>query len=142
MSEPKTRMAPVRSPFLGDLELAVMEYLWSRRSADVKAVHRGVGERRSITLNTIQSTLRRLADKGLLVRTKVSHAHVYAPRYPREVFHRDVLHGVAEQVMSGQADAMVAAFVDFAEQAGPGQLERLERLANERLEAQQGKRRP
>ncbi len=110
-----------------------MEYFWSHRPADVKRVHRAVGERRSITLNTIQSTLRRLADKGLLVRTKVSHAHVYAPRLPREVFYRDVFHGVIQQVMAGDADAAVVAFVDVAEQAGGEQLTRLERLVAERL---------
>ena len=137
----KTRLGPVRPPFLGDLELAVMEHLWSRRSADVKAVYRAIGHPRSITLNTIQSTLKRLLHKGLLVRTKVSHAHVYSARYSRDVFYRDVLHGVVEQLMAGRADAAVAAFVDFAEAAGVEQLTRLERLVNERLDAQEGKRR-
>lgn len=133
-------MTPVRPPFLGDLELAVMEHLWSTRPRDAKAVHRALGSARGITLNTIQSTLRRLAEKGLLVRTKVSHAHVYAPRFDRDVFYRDVLHGVVDQLMSGRADAMVAAFVDVTEKAGVDQLERLEKLVAERLQKRNGKR--
>lgn len=110
-----------------------MEHLWLHQTADVKGVHGAIGKRRSITLNTIQSTLSRLTAKGLLVRVRVSHAHVYAPRLTREVFYGDVLHGVVQQVMAGRADAAVAAFVDFAEQAGVEQLTRLERLVAKRL---------
>jgi len=117
-----------------------MELLWSRGPSDAKAVHRVIGGPRSITVNTVQSTLKRLAKKGLLVRTKVSHAHVYAPRFDRETFHRDVLHGVVEELMAGRADAMVAAFVDVTERAGLQQLQRLERLVAERLEARKGRR--
>ena len=43
------------------------------------SVHVALKARR-ITLNTVQSTLRRLFDKQLLRREKVSHAHIYSPR--------------------------------------------------------------
>ena len=67
----------MRSGALGALETAVMEHLWERGSGDVKTVHAALKARR-ITINTIQSTLRRLFDKQLLRRDKVSHAHVTA----------------------------------------------------------------
>ncbi len=126
-------MKPARPPFLGDLELAVMDHLWSSGGKDAKAVHQKVGRSRRITLNTIQSTLKRLFEKGLLQREKVSHAHVYSPRMTRAEFHRQALQEVVDRVMGGQPDAMLSAFIGVAEQVGPEQLEQLEGLIEERL---------
>ncbi|MGH7787626.1 MAG: BlaI/MecI/CopY family transcriptional regulator [Candidatus Binatia bacterium] len=120
---------------LGDLETAVMEYCWMSGENDAKSVHRAIGEARQITLNTIQSTLKRLYAKGLLVRQKVSHAHVYAPRISREEFQRHVLAEIATGLSRSETAGMLAAFVDLAERAGEETLERLERLVAERLRA-------
>ena len=127
-----------RPPYLGDLELTVLMHLWSEGSGDAKAVHRVVGWPREITLNTIQSTLKRLNEKDLLSREKVSHAYVYAPRVSREDFHRRVLREVMEVVMNGEPDSMLAAFVDLTERAGHEHLERLERMVEARLKDHKG----
>lgn len=124
-----------RSTNLGELESAVMEHCWTAGESDAKSVHRAIGEPRRITLNTIQSTMKRLYAKGLLVRRKVSHAHVYAPRVSREEFQRDVLGEIATRLSHSQPGGMLAAFVDLADRAGPDTLERLERLVAERLRA-------
>ncbi len=115
-------------PFLGELEMAVMDHLWEHGPGDVRAVHGAVGEQRRITPNTVQSTLKRLHEKGLLERRKVSHAYVYGPACTRAQFQRDALDEVVQHLMSGEPDAMLAAFVDLTERAGPEQLERLEAL--------------
>ena len=117
-----------KAPLLGELELALMDFLWRHGEADVRAAHAAVGARRHITSNTVQSTLKRLHDKGLATRTKVSHAFVYAPACTRAAFHSRVLDQVVGGLMQGQPDAVLAAFVDLAEAAGPEQLERLEAL--------------
>jgi predicted transcriptional regulator len=124
--------APVRPPLLGELETAVMNHLWSGGDGEAKAVHAALGKRRGITLNTIQSTLKRLFEKGLLERDKVSHAHVYRARVGREDFHRVLLGELVGELMHGQAEAVVSAFVDLTERAGPEHLERLEALVAER----------
>ncbi len=101
-----------------------MDLLWSEGAADPKAVHAALGPSRRITLNTIQSTLKRLFEKGLLVREKVSHAHLYRPASTREGYHRTLIGALA----GGDPDSLVAAFVDMAERAGPEHLARLEAL--------------
>lgn len=133
--------APIRPPLLGELETAVMVHLWSGGDGDAKAVHAVLGESRGITLNTIQSTLKRLFEKGLLERDKVSHAHVYRPRISREEFHRDLLDELVGDLMHREGEAIVAAFVDLAEEAGPSHLARLEALVAERMRKRGGKRR-
>ncbi len=133
--------ASVRPPLLGELETAVMAHLWSDGEGCAKAVHVALGKRRVITLNTIQSTLKRLFEKDLLERDKVSHAHVYRARVTREEFHRSLLGELVGALMHGQAEVVVSAFVDLAERAGPEHLARLESLVAERLrENKQGRR--
>jgi predicted transcriptional regulator len=127
--------ASVRPPLLGELESAVMEYLWAGGAGEAKAVHKALGRRRGITLNTIQSTLKRLYEKQMLEREKVSHAHVYRPRVSREDFQTSALGLLVGQLMHGEAAIMVSAFVDLAERAGPEHLARLEALVAERLQA-------
>ncbi len=127
-------LEPARPLLLGNLELAVMDHLWSHGGQDAKTVHRVVGRPRGITLNTIQSTLKRLFEKQLLSREKVSHAHIYAPRTSRAAFHRQALQEVIEKTMGGEPDAMLSAFVGVTEQLGPEQLEQLEKLVAERLQ--------
>jgi predicted transcriptional regulator len=117
---------------LGELETAVMNHLWSGGDGEVRSVHAALGKPRGITLNTIQSTLKRLFEKELLGRDKVRHAHVYRARLSREDFHRGLLGELVGDLMRGQADAVVSAFVDLTERAGPQHLARLEALVAER----------
>jgi len=131
-------MSVKRPIFLGDLEAAVIDHLWSNGPAEVKDVHRAVGKPRHITLNTVQTTLKRLYEKGLLSREKVSHAYLYVPSVSREEYHRRTLDETLVLLMQGEADAMVSAFVDLAERAGAEHLERLERLVSERLAKREG----
>mgnify|MGYP002788820497 CR=1 FL=1 len=133
--------SPKHEPmFLGDLEGAVIEYLWTTGRAEVKDVHRVVGESRGIALNTVQTTIKRLFAKGLLTREKVSHAFVYAPALSRDEYRRRTLDQTLGLLMRGEREAIVSAFVDLAERAGVGQLEELERKVAERLAAR-GKQR-
>ncbi len=131
---------PVRAPLLGELENAVMEHLWKGGLGEAKAVHGALGKRRGITLNTVQSTMKRLFEKGLLVRDKVSHAHVYRPSVSREQFQTSALGKLVGEIMQGEAAAMVAAFVDLTERAGPEHLARLEALVAERRREHDGGR--
>ncbi len=109
-----------------------MDHVWACGCADVHAVQEHVGRSRGIRANTVQSTLKRLYHKGLLQRRKVSHAFVYEPTCSRAEWQRDTLGHVVRAVMEGETDAMLAAFVDLAERAGPDHLDRLQRLVAER----------
>lgn len=108
-----------------------MEHLWTQGSGDVKSVHAALKARR-ITVNTIQSTLRRLYDKLLLQRDKISHAHVYSPRLTRQEYQRQVLAEVVGDVLRGEADVALSAFVDLAAEVDEAHLRRLEQLIAER----------
>ncbi|MGC1954381.1 MAG: BlaI/MecI/CopY family transcriptional regulator [Gammaproteobacteria bacterium] len=118
--------------YLGELELAVLEQLWSQGALDVKAVHRIIGTRRGVGLNTIQSTLERLFRKQLLQREKVSHAYVYTPAVQREVLMARLIEDVVETFSSGRSEPMLTAFVDLAMRVDEDNLTRLEQLIAKR----------
>lgn len=117
---------------MGELERAVLHCLWDGEPADAKSVHRAIGRRRGITLNTVQSTVERLHRKGLLHREKVSHAYVYSPRVSRAELGARMMHGVVRDLVGGELEPVLAAFVDLTAEIGPEELSRLERLVAER----------
>lgn len=126
---------------LGDLERAVLAFLWDGGPADVKAVHRGVGERREITLNTVQSTMERLHRKALLSREKVSHAFVYSPAVTREALGAALVHAIVRNILGTDPEPMLSAFVDVTARSGDEALVRLEQLIAERRRGRHGGRR-
>jgi predicted transcriptional regulator len=131
----------IARPYLGALELAVLEALWLQGALDAKTTHRSVGERRGISLNTVQSTLERLFRKGLLVRRKVSHAFLYTPAVQREELMGQLIGEVVETLSAGRPEPMLAAFVDLAAKVDEENLARLERLIAKRR-AERGEEAP
>jgi len=118
-------------PPLGDLESAVLARLWSDGPADVKAMHRAVGEARGIRPNTVQSTLDRLHRKGLADRVKVGRAFHYRARITRREWLRRAVEDVLGALPGAGPDLLLATFVDLAERAGADSLEALERRVRE-----------
>lgn len=117
---------------LGELEQAVLETLWSNGPANPGQVHASLGAARGISLNTVSSALKRLHDKGLLEREKVSHAYVYRATVTREALQRQLIGAIADQFSDGDA-GLLAAFVDVAGAGGEATLRRLEALVASRL---------
>lgn len=123
-------MLSIRSSYLGELEIAVLEYLWSAGAMEAKRVHKAIGTQRGISLNTIQSALERLYRKKLLRREKVHHAYVYAPTVRREELMTQLIDQVVN-VFEGKSPDLLSAFVDFAARVDEHSLDRLEQLIAE-----------
>ena len=122
---------------LGDLEMAVLKYLWNQGSSDVKSGFQQVGQKRGITHNTVQSAFKRLWEKGLLERHKDGHAYVYEPRYTRKEL-TEMMVGELVDDIAGSEDVALEAFVSFAERAGSETLEALEELVARRRRSGEG----
>ncbi len=118
---------------LGELETAVLEALWTHGSMKPAEVHGAVG-RPDISVNTVSSALKRLSDKGLLTRDKVSHSYVYRANITRSELQRQLIGAIAAQFGDTGGQGLLAAFVDIAEERGDDSLRDLERLIADRLE--------
>jgi predicted transcriptional regulator len=85
-------------------------------------------------VNTVASALKRLVDKGLLTRDKVSHAYVYRAIVTRADLQRQLLGALATRFGASGRSGLMAAFVDFTEQSGEDELRELEAMISARLE--------
>lgn len=121
-----------RLPRLGELELAVLEYLWSSGEADVAETHGAVGKSRGITTNTVGSALERLHRKGLLGREKVSHAYRYRTVLTREDFAARRVLDVLGDSRALASTGLLSAFIDLVAEVDEESLDHLEDLIAEK----------
>ncbi|MCG8588619.1 MAG: BlaI/MecI/CopY family transcriptional regulator [Proteobacteria bacterium] len=126
MSKSPTKIA------LGPLELAVLDRLWEDGPGGVAAVHLRVHAERSVSRNTIHSTLERLVRKGLVERRKVGRAYEYRARVSRREWITEVLGSLIERVPGVDAPLLASAFVDLAERTDEETLAELEALVRAR----------
>lgn len=124
---------------LGDLEMAVLEYVWQNGPSDIKEAHSQIGVERGITHNTVQSTFKRLWKKGLLSRSKQSHAHIYTARVDRCQLTELMVGQLVEQVAGHEPEVAIEAFVNFADNAGDETFAALEELVAARRRSQNPK---
>jgi predicted transcriptional regulator len=117
---------------LGQLEVAVLDHLWSGGPAEVRLVHAVVGAARGISPNTVHSALERLVRKGLVERQKIGRAYRYRALLSRQQWMAHGLERLAGEVPGTSSETLLAAFVDITERAGETQLAELERLVRER----------
>jgi predicted transcriptional regulator len=117
---------------LGELEVAVLDRLWTHGHADVKTMHEAVGAPRRISPNTVHSTLERLVRKGLAGRQKIGRSYQYQAQVSRREWLERSLDRLANEVPGTGSVTLLAAFIDLAERAGDAQLAELERLVQER----------
>lgn len=113
---------------LGELEFALLEHIWSHGGCDVKVAHRAVGAPREITLNTVQSAMKRLWEKALLKRKKEGHAYVYSAAVNRRELTEMMVGQLVDQVAGSRMDVALQAFVSLAHRAGTDTLDTLEEL--------------
>lgn len=123
---------------LGELEVAVLEDLWTHGSSDVKQVFARLGDSLSIVHNTVQSTMDRLYRKGYLEREKIRHAYVYAACRTREDVLQLAVSDVFERLGGERPAPALSAFVDWTAQEGEETLRELERLVAQRLAEAEG----
>lgn len=120
---------------LGDLEKAVLEDLWRHKAGDVKEVYGRVGVPRSISLNTVQSTLQRLHRKALLDREKISHAYVYTLGVQRAELVGAMISNLIASLGPNSTAPVLAAFVEFAARQDPSNLDYIVELIAARRSA-------
>ena len=123
------------SHVLGALETAVMELLWRESPQTVNEVEEKLRKRREIAHTTVLTTLDRLHRKGYLLREKQGKAFVYAPRYSREEFEREMVEEVLGALIGQFHAPAISAFVDLIG-SDADKLDQLEEMIRAKREAQ------
>lgn len=118
---------------LGPLERSALDYIWANGQTSVIDLHRKIGEKSGISVNTIGSTLERLYRKNLLRREKVSHAFQYEAALTREDFLARQIAETVGGLKELSQNGLLASFVDLiAETDDEETLDELEKLIAEK----------
>ena len=118
---------------LGPLELEVMELVWQRGEASVRAIHLALDERLAYT--TLMTTLDRLHKKGLLERRKDGRAFIYSPRYSPAEFERGIVRRAIDSLLgrgTHGAEPFLACIVDAVTEHDHELLDELDRLIQDK----------
>jgi predicted transcriptional regulator len=115
---------------LGPLEARIMQAVWSGQVAEPFAVRDVHAHMPELAYTTVMTTLRRLADKGLLAAdaTVGKRAYDYRTAATPEAFLTAASHREAQQVLDRYGDAALAAFAARLDALTPEQRRRLEEL--------------
>lgn len=117
---------------LGPLETEIMELLWKEQLGTVKKIHRVLQERRDIAYTTVMTTMSRLAEKGILQRTRDGLAYLYRPAVTEEEFVSMFVKQVLDGLLDDFTDVTVGYVLDYMARHDPTQLRQLSREAQMR----------
>lgn len=121
--------ASPKTPLLGEVELAILEHLWTITDCDVSEAHTALLKMKpGIVFNTVGSALERLHKKGLVLREKVSHAYRYQAALDRETFRARKLIEAAGGLKSLSERGLLVAFVDLVADSDKHALAELDKI--------------
>lgn len=115
---------------LTDLQLAIMQEVWKRRSASVNDVHDELIDETELAKKTIGTMMARLEKQGFLTHTVEGREFVYTA----EVSQMEVGRAKVQNVLSRLFEGNVSALVSYAletDDVRPGDLERVRSLISE-----------
>ena len=119
MSEPLSQLTPA--------QLEIMNLFWEHGELNVAEVRELIGVRRDVARNTVQTMLKRLADKGWLhTRSQGNTFHFRAAR-PRKATLREMLGQLLDGAFAGSASSMVMALME-SRRISPAEARRIREL--------------
>lgn len=114
--------------FRGDLQTEVMDAVWKLGEATVEEVRAQQPADRRLAYTTIQTVLNRLAERGLLTRTRSGRAFVYRPCLQESEY---LARSIGERLAGASPDVRRAALVNLVDDLDPRELDELARRANQ-----------
>lgn len=121
-----TNTKQARLKNLGEVEQAVMDYIWSHAPVTAESCREGLASSRPMKDSTIRTVLRRLEEKGYLRHEIEGRTFVYRPSAERQNVAIRAVKGIIDRFCGGSAEELVLGLVDNAV-LDRKQLERLAR---------------
>jgi predicted transcriptional regulator len=120
----------------GSLQEEVMRVVWELGEATVDDVRAGQPVEERLAYTTVQTTMNRLLDRGLLDRERRGKAFVYRARYNEPEL---VARAIGERLAGASDSARRLALLSLVEGLDPDELDDVARFAN-RIRRQRKKR--
>jgi len=124
-----TRQARLKN--LGEVEQAVMDYIWAHGPSPSEACREALASSRPMKDSTIRTVLRRLEEKGYLTHETQGRTFIYRASDARQSVAVRAVKGIIDRFCGGSAEELVLGMVDGAVLSRK-QLERLARKIAEK----------
>ena len=99
-------------PKLTNLELQIMEALWSRGVSSIREIQEAFPERRRPAYTTVQTTVYRMERKKVLRRIKkIGNAHIFEAIVSRHAAHRRLIDDLLN-LFGGQTQPVMALLIE------------------------------
>jgi BlaI family transcriptional regulator, penicillinase repressor len=121
---------------IGDLEADVMSVVWEKGQATVQDVQQALQPHRALAYTTVMTVMSRLAEKGLLQRTKSGRAYIYSAASPQEKTAGSLLHSLVHRLYAGATGKAIAQLLETEDNVDDAELARLEELIQARRKRQ------
>ena len=119
-----TKLARLKT--MGEVEQAVMDYIWSHGPVTAEGCREALASTRPMKDSTIRTVLRRLEEKGFLAHEIDGRTFIYRASDARENVAVRAVKGIIDRFCGGSAEQLVLGMVDNAV-LDRKQLERLAR---------------
>ena len=119
---------------LGEVEQAVMDYIWAHGPSSAEACREALASSRPMKDSTIRTVLRRLEDKGYLTHNVKGRTFIYRASDARQSVAVRAVKSIIDRFCGGSAEELVLGMVDNAVLSRK-QLERLARRIEEKPNA-------
>ena len=104
----------IRPKTLGEVEQAVMDYIWGHDRVTAESCREGLGSTRPMKDSTIRTILRRLEEKGFLTHQVEGRTFVYQARDARQNVALRAVKSIIDRFCGGSAEDLVLGMVDNA----------------------------
>lgn len=120
----KAKLARLKS--LGEVEQAVMDFIWSHGPITAEACREGLAATHPMKESTVRTVLRRLEEKGYVIHQVDGRTFVYQASDARQNVAVRAVKGIIDRFCGGSAEELLMGMVDN-EVLGRKTLERLAR---------------
>jgi predicted transcriptional regulator len=114
-------------PNLTPAQLEIMNLFWQHGELGVAQVRQMLSSRRAIARNTVQTMLKRLADKGWLHARAQGNAFYFRAARPRKSTLRGMLGQLLDSAFGGSASGLVMALME-SRRISPAEARRIREL--------------
>ena len=131
----KRHASNILPQMLGELELEILQILWSSPHLSAKSITQHLSSTRKVTLSSVQSSLESLRKKDLLSYSKTRQAFYYQANITRSELLSKYVCKIIQNLHDGKLETILSSFVHFAENIDEDALNNLEQLIHERRRA-------
>ena len=100
---------------LGDLQLAIMGVLWSRREVIASEVHSALLEERGLAVTTIKTMLRKMEERGIVTHRAEGRTFLYRPVITEADVREGMVGEVVRRMSAGDGAALVNHLIEARE---------------------------